>query len=262
MALRVAGCMVWRVARRAPSADAQRDLAEDVPVLDPLLRLVRLRQREFRFDRHLEFRRLDGAVQPLELLDAGNGVVANDGKPGARPGFGLDSVGKGDVSARPYGVEATLECLAAAERQHRIDALRRELARRGRDVAVPPVHSRIGAEPLDESQAVLTGGGGEHFGAAQLGELQRQSPDAAGGAMNDECVSGLEVQRIIDSLDRGESRGGDRPGLPQAQSLRNVADALRRYRSEEHTSELQSRLHLVCRLLLEKKKKKKINIIS
>src|SRR2546422_2039079 len=26
------------------------------------------------------------------------------------------------------------------------------------------------------------------------------------------------------------------------------------YRSEEHTSELQSRLHLVCRLLLEKKK--------
>src|SRR3989449_5202072 len=27
------------------------------------------------------------------------------------------------------------------------------------------------------------------------------------------------------------------------------------HRSEEHTSELQSRLHLVCRLLLEKKKK-------
>src|SRR5687768_18237998 len=31
-------------------------------------------------------------------------------------------------------------------------------------------------------------------------------------------------------------------------------------RSEEHTSELQSRLHLVCRLLLEKKKKKKKTI--
>src|SRR5439155_4664111 len=29
-------------------------------------------------------------------------------------------------------------------------------------------------------------------------------------------------------------------------------------RSEEHTSELQSRGHLVCRLLLEKKKKKKV----
>src|SRR2546422_7488649 len=31
---------------------------------------------------------------------------------------------------------------------------------------------------------------------------------------------------------------------------------IRPHRSEEHTSELQSRLHLVCRLLLEKKKKK------
>src|SRR2546422_5425803 len=31
-------------------------------------------------------------------------------------------------------------------------------------------------------------------------------------------------------------------------------DTLRGLRSEEHTSELQSRLHLVCRLLLEKKK--------
>src|SRR2546422_2108872 len=35
-----------------------------------------------------------------------------------------------------------------------------------------------------------------------------------------------------------------------------VSISTRRYgfRSEEHTSELQSRLHLVCRLLLEKKK--------
>src|SRR5205814_5481211 len=33
-------------------------------------------------------------------------------------------------------------------------------------------------------------------------------------------------------------------------------------RSEEHTSELQSLRHLVCRLLLEKKKKKKINNID
>src|SRR2546422_5238357 len=34
-----------------------------------------------------------------------------------------------------------------------------------------------------------------------------------------------------------------------------VRGARGRGRSEEHTSELQSRLHLVCRLLLEKKKK-------
>src|SRR5687768_17999201 len=34
-----------------------------------------------------------------------------------------------------------------------------------------------------------------------------------------------------------------------------AADSMEGRRSEEHTSELQSRLHLVCRLLLEKKKR-------
>src|SRR2546429_9461155 len=38
--------------------------------------------------------------------------------------------------------------------------------------------------------------------------------------------------------------------------LESWPDCSRKLRSEEHTSELQSRLHLVCRLLLEKKKKK------
>src|SRR3989449_7878816 len=33
-------------------------------------------------------------------------------------------------------------------------------------------------------------------------------------------------------------------------------------RSEEHTSELQSRLHLVCRLLLEKKKKLRLSSLE
>src|SRR2546422_4632157 len=35
-----------------------------------------------------------------------------------------------------------------------------------------------------------------------------------------------------------------------------TAASMAQQRSEEHTSELQSRLHLVCRLLLEKKKNK------
>src|SRR2546429_5046956 len=41
-----------------------------------------------------------------------------------------------------------------------------------------------------------------------------------------------------------------------APSGTNRLDSITSPRSEEHTSELQSRLHLVCRLLLEKKKKK------
>src|SRR5439155_23003137 len=47
--------------------------------------------------------------------------------------------------------------------------------------------------------------------------------------------------------------------LPGDHGHRSAADHVRagdHHRSEEHTSELQSRGHLVCRLLLEKKKKK------
>src|SRR5687768_2988934 len=44
--------------------------------------------------------------------------------------------------------------------------------------------------------------------------------------------------------------------LVHAESARVLDELIaRHHRSEEHTSELQSRLHLVCRLLLEKKKK-------
>src|SRR2546422_7068009 len=44
--------------------------------------------------------------------------------------------------------------------------------------------------------------------------------------------------------------GSDRP---------QTSSGRRHRRSEEHTSELQSRLHLVCRLLLEKKKKERLD---
>src|SRR5687768_17654824 len=58
---------------------------------------------------------------------------------------------------------------------------------------------------------------------------------------------------LPERLPRHEERGGAHPGRapPRPRDLG-------RARSEEHTSELQSRLHLVCRLLLEKKKKNKI----
>src|SRR3989449_4648667 len=45
-------------------------------------------------------------------------------------------------------------------------------------------------------------------------------------------------------------------GLNRARDAKIGNDRVPSRRSEEHTSELQSRLHLVCRLLLEKKKKK------
>src|SRR2546422_4044720 len=49
------------------------------------------------------------------------------------------------------------------------------------------------------------------------------------------------------------------PLPPPSQAQQALQEAVQQNpglaRSEEHTSELQSRLHLVCRLLLEKKKK-------
>src|SRR2546429_6437945 len=51
------------------------------------------------------------------------------------------------------------------------------------------------------------------------------------------------------------ARGRGRPESLRPQPARLGVDP--ESRSEEHTSELQSRLHLVCRLLLEKKKQNK-----
>src|SRR6478752_10109107 len=58
---------------------------------------------------------------------------------------------------------------------------------------------------------------------------------------------------LFRSVDQ-QSCPGDLPACP---GVRWTAD-----RSEEHTSELQSRLHLVCRLLLEKKKTTKYKEIN
>src|SRR5690554_7767843 len=52
---------------------------------------------------------------------------------------------------------------------------------------------------------------------------------------------------------------GDQPFVSGPVYLGIIVFFLAILRSEEHTSELQSRPHLVCRLLLEKKKKKTNN---
>src|SRR3712207_7204380 len=52
----------------------------------------------------------------------------------------------------------------------------------------------------------------------------------------------LEMERELERMKRRMS------------SLEREAERMRKERSEEHTSELQSRQYLVCRLLLEKKK--------
>src|SRR2546422_6783597 len=70
---------------------------------------------------------------------------------------------------------------------------------------------------------------------------------------NDTATTEIYTLSLHDALPI--SRGHQR-AVHQSRCARGVLPAPVR-RSEEHTSELQSRLHLVCRLLLEKKKNQK-----
>src|SRR5690606_39347090 len=66
-------------------------------------------------------------------------------------------------------------------------------------------------------------------------------------------ADGDSVRRLRPAA-RAAARVVDRPGARTASCASRAPTGCRR--SEEHTSELQSRENLVCRLLLEKKKKK------
>src|SRR6266480_1316951 len=81
------------------------------------------------------------------------------------------------------------------------------------------------------------------------------------------AVGGLRLTTIV------QRHGAPDPHLADVEFVRSVEDLLSRpldlvvvatsnTRSEEHTSELQSHVNLVCRLLLEKKKKNYINVTS
>src|SRR2546427_9561773 len=70
-----------------------------------------------------------------------------------------------------------------------------------------------------------------------------RSPDQATGHRGRHRVDALQVLAAVLGDPRSREHVTERPGAG-------------RDRSEEHTSELQSQSNLVCRLLLEKKKKK------
>src|SRR3712207_7143285 len=67
----------------------------------------------------------------------------------------------------------------------------------------------------------------------------------------DHMGEGTSVNARAEGNAAGNGMGRFRYGIVQSGQTMGIA------RSEEHTSELQSRQYLVCRLLLEKKKKQK-----
>src|SRR5687768_18280936 len=70
--------------------------------------------------------------------------------------------------------------------------------------------------------------------------------------LNDWIV--LEGLRAMKPAPQSEGDQRVQGNLNQLNRVTGQLDTTESLRSEEHTSELQSRLHLVCRLLLEKKK--------
>src|SRR5205809_3456970 len=114
---------------------------------------------------------------------------------------------------------------------------------------------------------------GEHLNGRGFARTIRpeETEELAGGNLEVDAVNGGEVPESAGQPLRangyfGHSVSVERSGLPRWKTLTRVARGLARMpskagpfkrvcadRSEEHTSELQSRLHLVCRLLLEKK---------
>src|SRR2546429_2127984 len=127
-----------------------------------------------------------------------------------------------------------------------------EGARRIDQPTTRPDHGRGGAEYVRLASARQGEVGGLssplHFGvASQDAEVRARRVD------EHPVARAAELRR--ERFDRTVACVDDRDAEPRGR----LADPRR---SEEHTSELQSRLHLVCRLLLEKKKKERPHLIA
>src|SRR5690348_3844433 len=133
-----------------------------------------------------------------------------------------------DAAAERRRGQAERRCAVARERDQRV----------GSAFARPQdAKPRCGGQDARERGHILSGIERKRHAAAASGEQRR-----AEGA-------GAQIRRE-------DAHAGCRGGLEQSLAW-NARGQRRAERSEEHTSELQSPVHLVCRLLLEKKKKNK-----
>src|SRR3712207_9071789 len=78
-------------------------------------------------------------------------------------------------------------------------------------------------------------------------------------SLHDALPISIVRQQLVDALEAAHQRVGLEPEARERFDHAHLGFGRHgAYRSEEHTSELQSRQYLVCRLLLEKKKKNRI----
>src|SRR5207253_9592012 len=111
---------------------------------------------------------------------------------------------------------------------------------------------RAGGPGRDDDRGEEQGNGG---GGLPAGLHQEQSREYGSHRQNGYGVA--DQHGPLGGFERIENQHASVSRLGVMGAIRGVEPRAELLRSEEHTSELQSRGHLVCRLLLEKKKKKK-----
>src|SRR5512143_3261212 len=208
--------------------EAQKDLAEHVAFRGKPVRRGGAGERIRPRDRNFQPARFDRPVQALELEHSRGAVVGGETDSFALPGSRLDSVGIGQpAAARLQSVEASRERLSADEGEDCVDAVRGEASGLREDVVPPPVDRDVGAEAAHESDAIAPGSGREHAGASELRELESEGADAARRAMHDHALSFLQIQRVVDPLERGQAGRRDGAGPRPVETARGACDFLR-----------------------------------
>src|SRR5206468_3920999 len=140
----------------------------------------------------------------------------------------------------------------AADVVHRQAALRRQL----RDLVAHPGHDEVdGVGPgigEEDRELIAPVAGDEVCGARRLDQrVSHGAEDVVADAVAEAIVDRPQMDHVEDEHQRaGPAPAGHRREAPV------LVEEGAATRSEEHTSELQSRSDLVCRLLLEKKKRK------
>src|SRR5205809_1831842 len=121
-----------------------------------------------------------------------------------------------------------------------------------RSRSAPNTKSRGGTRGLFPSPATHTSGRVSHLMRGRVSGGRSNAMLTHTGRRRTSSVSQASAPPRCPSFKSAMSRA--RSTASERQAASGSTSRSGRRRSEEHTSELQSRLHLVCRLLLEKKK--------
>src|SRR3989441_13319073 len=138
----------------------------------------------------------------------------------------------------------------ATLRQRAAGGQGRRASSRGLDLVAPPRVQQVPqprAEHVDGQDRP-----GQEDGREE--DVVREDPEQ-GAAFGHDVAPGRGFRRDADAEEREDRLQQDRRGADERALHHEGGDGVGK-RSEEHTSELQSLAYLVCRLLLEKKKKK------